>query len=66
MRAPASAAKPAMALDLRAHCLAFCGALGEHHISEDGVFPTLVRLHLGLAPVIDRPDPAALRNGAQR
>ncbi|MGK8504569.1 hypothetical protein [Nocardia asiatica] len=64
MRAPAGAAKPAMARDLRAHCLAFCGALGEHHSSEDGVLPTLVRLHL--APVIDRPDPAALRNGAQR
>jgi hypothetical protein len=40
--------------DLRAHCLAFCGALGAHHTGEDGVFPALVRLHPELAPVVDR------------
>ncbi|BDU02656.1 nitroreductase/quinone reductase family protein [Nocardia sputorum] len=54
VRAPGVAGKPALPRDLRAHCLAFCGALGEHHTSEDGVFPALVRLHPELAPVIDR------------
>lgn len=54
LRAPAAMAKPAFPQDLRAHCVAFCGALGEHHTSEDGVFPALVRLRPELAPVVER------------
>ncbi|MBF6163740.1 nitroreductase family deazaflavin-dependent oxidoreductase [Streptomyces gardneri] len=54
VRAPDVAAQPTPPRDLRAHCLAFCGALGEHHTGEDGVFPALVRLHPELAPVVDR------------
>ncbi|MEV4241158.1 nitroreductase/quinone reductase family protein [Nocardia sp. NPDC050408] len=40
--------------DLRSHCVAFCGALHEHHTNEDGVFPALVRQHPELAPVVER------------
>ncbi|MFE7746068.1 nitroreductase/quinone reductase family protein [Nocardia sp. NPDC057455] len=54
LRAPGVVDRPVLPQDLRAHCLAFCGALGEHHNSEDGVFATLVRLYPELAAVIDR------------
>ncbi|MFI9414891.1 nitroreductase/quinone reductase family protein [Nocardia gamkensis] len=54
VRAPDGVGKPALPQDLRTHCLAFCGALGEHHTGEDGVFPALARLHPELVPVIDR------------
>ncbi|MEV5836482.1 nitroreductase/quinone reductase family protein [Nocardia sp. NPDC052112] len=40
--------------DLRSHCVAFCGALHEHHTNEDGVFPALARQHPELAPVVER------------
>ncbi|MFI7668732.1 nitroreductase/quinone reductase family protein [Nocardia sp. NPDC049526] len=45
---------PSLPTDLRAHCVAFCGALHEHHTNEDGVFPALVRRHPELAPVVER------------
>ncbi|WSF99164.1 hemerythrin domain-containing protein [Nocardia vinacea] len=45
---------PSLPTDLRSHCVAFCGALHEHHTNEDGVFPALVRLHPELAPVVER------------
>ncbi|MEU7529271.1 hemerythrin domain-containing protein [Saccharothrix sp. NPDC042600] len=41
-------------VDLRAHCLAFCGALTHHHTAEDGRgFPVLAAHHPGLTPVIE-------------
>ncbi|MEU4340400.1 nitroreductase/quinone reductase family protein [Nocardia sp. NPDC023852] len=52
--APDAVAKPTLPQELRTHCAAFCSALHEHHTSEDGVFPALVRLHPELAPVVDR------------
>ncbi|GAA2407219.1 nitroreductase/quinone reductase family protein [Actinomadura vinacea] len=46
---------PEPAAQLRAHCLAFCSALGEHHDGEENRgFPPLRRHHPGLAPVLDR------------
>ncbi|WP_454198530.1 nitroreductase/quinone reductase family protein [Nocardia sp. Marseille-Q1738] len=54
LRSPDVTAKPAFPQDLRAHCVAFCGALGEHHTNEDGVFPALVRLWPELAPAVER------------
>ncbi|WP_433682490.1 hemerythrin domain-containing protein [Nocardia sp. CA-119907] len=45
---------PSLPADLRSHCIAFCGALHEHHSSEDGVFPALARQHPELAPVVER------------
>ncbi|MBF6321582.1 nitroreductase/quinone reductase family protein [Nocardia cyriacigeorgica] len=51
---PASAALPELPQDLRTHCVAFCGALHEHHINEDGVFPVLAQQFPELAPVLDR------------
>lgn len=39
--------------DLLAHCYAFCGALTDHHESEDaGLFPRLLAENPELAPVI--------------
>ncbi|NEW31687.1 hemerythrin domain-containing protein [Nocardia cyriacigeorgica] len=51
---PASAALPELPQDLRTHCVAFCGALHEHHINEDGVFPVLAQQFPEPAPVLDR------------
>ncbi|WP_062983800.1 hemerythrin domain-containing protein [Nocardia anaemiae] len=45
---------PSLPKDLRSHCVAFCGALHEHHTNEDGVFPALARQHPELAPVVER------------
>ncbi|MEV4126521.1 nitroreductase/quinone reductase family protein [Nocardia sp. NPDC049707] len=45
---------PSLPMDLRSHCVAFCGALHEHHTNEDGVFPALARQHPELAPVVER------------
>ncbi|MBO2454420.1 nitroreductase family deazaflavin-dependent oxidoreductase [Actinomadura barringtoniae] len=39
---------------LRAHCFSVCDALGEHHASEDRVFPHVQKRYPGLAPVLDR------------
>ncbi|GAA4208322.1 nitroreductase/quinone reductase family protein [Actinocatenispora rupis] len=39
--------------ELAAHCLSFCGALGEHHGAEDATFPRLAAAIDGLAPVLD-------------
>ncbi len=40
--------------DLRAHCLTFCNALGEHHSAEDDeVFPALSQQFLALRPVLE-------------
>ncbi|WSG63347.1 hemerythrin domain-containing protein [Nocardia sp. NBC_01730] len=52
--APDVIAKPTLPQELRTHCVAFCSALHEHHTSEDGIFPALVRLQPELAPVVDR------------
>lgn len=39
---------------LRAHCLAFCSALSQHHTGEDdGIFPVLSELFPELRPVLD-------------
>ncbi|MEV6279458.1 hemerythrin domain-containing protein [Nocardia sp. NPDC051832] len=39
--------------DLRAHCLAFCQALTDHHTSEDeSAFPALAQRFPDLAPVL--------------
>lgn len=44
----------AVGVDLRAHCVAFCGAVAQHHTDEDGtVFPRLAAEHPGLRPVLD-------------
>jgi hemerythrin-like domain-containing protein len=45
---------PSLPTDLRSHCVAFCGALHEHHTNEDGVFPALARQHPELGPVVER------------
>ncbi|WP_433198746.1 nitroreductase/quinone reductase family protein [Nocardia sp. CA-107356] len=45
---------PSLPTDLRSHCIAFCGALHEHHTNEDGVFPALARQHPELVPVVER------------
>jgi deazaflavin-dependent oxidoreductase (nitroreductase family) len=46
---------PELAAQLRAHCVAFCGALGEHHDGEETrAFPRLERLHPELIPVLER------------
>ncbi|MBT2209763.1 MULTISPECIES: hemerythrin domain-containing protein [Actinomadura] len=50
-RAPA----PDLGAELREHCAAVCGALGEHHDNEETRgFPLLEREAPGLAPVLDR------------
>jgi hemerythrin-like domain-containing protein len=42
------------AADLRAHCLAFCAAVHDHHTGEDAsVFPWLARTYPELRPVLD-------------
>jgi hypothetical protein len=44
----------AVASDLRAHCLAFCGAVTRHHTDEDGtVFARLAAEQPSLRPVLD-------------
>ncbi|MDQ2847841.1 MAG: hemerythrin domain-containing protein [Actinomycetota bacterium] len=41
--------------DLRAHCLAFCSALGQHHSAEDaGAFPLLSNDFPELRPMLDK------------
>ncbi|WSV87197.1 hemerythrin domain-containing protein [Nocardia sp. NBC_01009] len=45
---------PSLPRDLRAHCVAFCSALHEHHTSEDGVFPVLAKQFPELSPVLAR------------
>jgi hemerythrin-like domain-containing protein len=41
-------------LDLRAHCLTFCGALSRHHTDEDaGTFPVLAAQFPQLRPVVE-------------
>ncbi|GAA2643633.1 nitroreductase/quinone reductase family protein [Dactylosporangium fulvum] len=40
--------------DLRAHCLAFCGALRAHHTNEDRVFPRIEARFPELRPAIER------------
>jgi hypothetical protein len=51
----AEGSRPELAAQLRAHCVAFCGALGQHHDSEETEgFPPLRRLHPELAPVLER------------
>ncbi|MFD0365069.1 nitroreductase/quinone reductase family protein [Nocardia sp. GCM10030253] len=52
--APGATAMPSLPNELRGHCVAFCGALHEHHTNEDGVFPALARQHPELAPVVER------------
>ncbi|GAA2879677.1 hypothetical protein Acy02nite_26190 [Actinoplanes cyaneus] len=48
-------APPDPADDLRAHCLAFCGALTTHHQGEDtGLFAALLRERPDLEPTIDK------------
>ncbi|MDG4805427.1 hemerythrin domain-containing protein [Micromonospora sp. WMMD1120] len=49
---PPDGARPSR--DLRAHCLAFCAALGRHHTGEDaGAFRLLAEEIPELRPVID-------------
>lgn len=46
---------PDLARQLREHCVAVCGVLGEHHDNEEGrAFPRLEAQFPGLAPVIGR------------
>jgi hemerythrin-like domain-containing protein len=41
--------------ELKAHCLAFCSAIGEHHNGEDaGAFPVLAERFPELRPVIGK------------
>jgi deazaflavin-dependent oxidoreductase (nitroreductase family) len=42
------------AVELREHCLAFCGALYAHHSNEDGAFSRIEERLPELAPVLDR------------
>jgi deazaflavin-dependent oxidoreductase (nitroreductase family) len=47
--------RPGLAAQLQAHCVAFCGALGQHHEGEENQgFPPLERLHPELKPVLER------------
>jgi len=40
--------------DLRTHCVAFCGAIGRHHTSEDRTaFPALAAQHPELQDTLD-------------
>ncbi|MER7703225.1 nitroreductase/quinone reductase family protein [Kitasatospora sp. NPDC097605] len=46
---------PALGLQIRQHCLAFCQGLAVHHTGEDrGVFPALARSHPELRGVLER------------
>jgi hemerythrin-like domain-containing protein len=46
---------PDGARDLRAHCLAFCARVHDHHTDEDGAtFPALARRFPPLRPVLDQ------------
>ncbi|WP_043465021.1 nitroreductase/quinone reductase family protein [Kitasatospora sp. MBT66] len=46
---------PALGLQLRQHCLAFCQGLTVHHTGEDrGVFPALARSHPELRGVLEQ------------
>lgn len=41
--------------ELKAHCLAFCAALGKHHAGEDaGAFPLLAREFPELRPLMEK------------
>ncbi|UAB99405.1 hemerythrin domain-containing protein [Dactylosporangium vinaceum] len=45
--------RPDFSRELRAHCLAFCGALERHHTGEErGMFRVLAERHPQLRPVI--------------
>ncbi|MFI5912312.1 hemerythrin domain-containing protein [Dactylosporangium sp. NPDC051541] len=49
-----SADLPDFSRSLRAHCLAFCGALDRHHTGEErGAFRALAASHPSLRPVLD-------------
>jgi deazaflavin-dependent oxidoreductase (nitroreductase family) len=48
------AAAPSLGAELRSHCLAFCASIGEHHASEDRVFPALQAQLPAFAPVLER------------
>ncbi|MDY0810931.1 nitroreductase/quinone reductase family protein [Kitasatospora purpeofusca] len=46
---------PALGLQIRRHCLAFCQGLAVHHTGEDrGVFPALARSHPELRGVLEQ------------
>ncbi|MFB8240783.1 nitroreductase/quinone reductase family protein [Kitasatospora purpeofusca] len=46
---------PALGLQIRQHCLAFCQGLTVHHTGEDrGVFPALARSHPDLRGVLEQ------------
>ncbi|MFB6891992.1 nitroreductase/quinone reductase family protein [Kitasatospora sp. NPDC056327] len=46
---------PALGLQIRQHCLAFCQGLTVHHTGEDrGVFPALARSHPHLRDVLEQ------------
>lgn len=47
-------AVPELAPQLRTHCLTICDALGEHHTSEEAVFPRLQGLFPGLGPTLEQ------------
>lgn len=46
--------KPGLGLQLRTHCLSFCGVLTAHHTMEDGAFDIFERQSPGLWPALDR------------
>ncbi|SDN47500.1 nitroreductase/quinone reductase family protein [Allokutzneria albata] len=44
-----------LVVQLRAHCLEFCGALSKHHTGEDhGAFPMLAQRFPALAPALEK------------
>ncbi|WP_433086961.1 hemerythrin domain-containing protein [Dactylosporangium sp. CA-052675] len=44
---------PDFSRELRAHCLAFCGALDRHHTGEErGMFQVLAERHPGLRAIL--------------
>lgn len=46
--------KPALGLQLRQHCLAFCQSLEFHHSREDQMFPGLATYHPELVETVER------------
>ncbi|MBB5118752.1 cation-binding protein [Streptomyces eurocidicus] len=54
-RGPDAPPAPGLGMQIRQHCLAFCGALTFHHTSEDAhVFPALAEHHPRLRDALDR------------
>ncbi len=52
---PGATPLPALGLQIRQHCLAFCDGLRHHHTGEDEhIFPALARNHPELRAVLDR------------